>query len=279
MNIRRSEPLYVQSDGPDDAPTIIFLHGGGGGGWMWQPQVESLKSNYHCLVPDLPEHGRSMEVKPFSIHGSAEMMAELIRSRAHGGRAHVVGLSEGAQIAVALLSIAPEIVDHAVISSALLRSMPGMGWLTPGLVAVSFRWSVPPFKNWEWWIRLNMKYSAGIPDSYYPEFKETFQNLTEESFVNVIMENQRFRLPVGLEQANSPTLVVAGHKEYGVMRQSVRDLIAVLPEARGCLVDLGRGYSMAQEHNWSMNAPALFTDMIKTWIEGTPIPELLKPLA
>ncbi|MCL4531738.1 MAG: hypothetical protein M1582_00855 [Actinobacteria bacterium] len=31
--------LYVRSSGPDSAPTILFLHGGGVGGWSWEPGV------------------------------------------------------------------------------------------------------------------------------------------------------------------------------------------------------------------------------------------------
>src|SRR5690242_10848352 len=152
--------LYVQSTGPDAAPSIVFLHGGGGGGWMWQPHVAQL-AGYHCLVPDLPEHGRSQDVGPFSIEGAASLIAGLIRTQAHGGQAHVVGLSEGAQILVALLSSAPDLVSSAIISSASLRPIPGGSLLTPGVLAATYYSSVAPFKNWDAWIRLNTKYAAG----------------------------------------------------------------------------------------------------------------------
>lgn len=49
--------LSVCECGPATAPTICFLHAGGVSGWMWQPQVEVLQDTYHCLIPDLPEHG------------------------------------------------------------------------------------------------------------------------------------------------------------------------------------------------------------------------------
>jgi pimeloyl-ACP methyl ester carboxylesterase len=58
--------LYIQESGPATAPTVVFLHGGGGAGWMWQPQIEQL-GDYHCLVPDLPEQGQSVNEKPFTI--------------------------------------------------------------------------------------------------------------------------------------------------------------------------------------------------------------------
>ncbi len=270
--------LYINETGSANHPTIVFLHGGGGGAWMWQPQMEGLSDAFHCLAPDLPEHGRSMQVKPFTIRGSAGRIADLIRERVPGGKAHVVGLSEGAQITVALLSLAPEVVDHAIISSAILRPIPFSWMLTPGMVGLMYDLSVPPFKNNDWWIRINMKYAAGIPDEYFSQQKQAFQATTRQGFVHLMVENQAFRLPAGLERATAPTLVVVGSKEYAAMIQSGRDLLAALPHATGRMVSLGKGASMAQEHNWSMNAPELFTRMVRAWVTDQPLPEELVPL-
>ena len=269
--------LYVYEQGPLAAPSIVFLHGGGGGGWMWQPQLEALP-DFHILVPDLPEHGQSANIKPFSIQDSAVRVAELIRSRAHDGKAHVVGLSEGAQVTVALLALHPELIDHAIISSALVRAFPGASLMTPKLIASSIKWFVEPFKNMDWWIHINMKYSAGIPEKYYPQFKKDFQNLTGEQFARVMIENQHFRLPAGLEQVRAPSLVAAGRREYGIMRQSVRDIIAAIPSAKGFLVAHSQKLSLAEEHNWNMTAPDLFTRMVRAWIIGQPLPAELQRL-
>ena len=263
--------------GPATAPSILFFHGGGAGGWMWQPQVDRLPE-YHCLVVDLPEHGRSMHVKPFSIRLAAGLIADLIETQAHGRRAHITGLSLGAQVGVQLLARSPEKVDHALLSSPLIHPIPGTGWLTPGLVAASYRWFLQPFKNNDFWIRLNMRYSAGIPDPYYAQFKEEFQRTTKDSFVHVMVENQAFRLPKGLEHAQAPTLLVAGQREYGAMRQSVRDLAAVLPKGRAYEILFPKGVGLAAQHNWSLTAPQLFTDTLRAWIENQPLPKSLRPL-
>lgn len=269
--------LYVYEQDSSSAPTIVFLHGGGGGGWMWQPQWEEL-TDFHVLVPDLPEHGQSAAIKPFGIQDSAARVAELIRNHAHDGKAHVVGLSEGAQITLALLVCEPQLVQSAIVSSALVRSIPGANLLTPGLIAFCIRWFVEPFKNIDWWIRLNMKYSAGVPETYYPQFKRDFQNLSGDLFAHVLIENQRFRLPIGLDQVSVPTLVVAGKREYGVMRQSVRDIVDAIPTAKGFLVSHSRRLSRAEEHNWNMTVPHLFTNMVKGWITDQPLPAELQSI-
>jgi len=265
-----------EETGNPSASTIVFLHGGGGGGWMWQPQVEALRDDYHLLVPDLPEHCKSAAIKPFTIDDSSTRVAELIRATAHGGKAHVVGLSEGAQVAIALLAAAPNLVDHAVISSALVRDMFGMSWFRSGTWKAIYR-SIEPLNKYEWWARLNAR-SYGIPERFLPEMIETYKSLTAEAFAHIIVENQRFRLPVGLDKVNSPVLVVGGCKEYKVMHQSIREVAAAIPGAKGYLVYHAEKMSLNEEHNWNLSAPRLFTRTVRAWIEGRLLPEELKPI-
>jgi pimeloyl-ACP methyl ester carboxylesterase len=270
------EKLYTWNTGNPQGKTILFLHGGGGGGWMWRPQVEALKDAYHILAPDLPEHGQSAGVKPFTIQGSADCAAEIIRTQAHGGRAHVVGLSEGAQVLVALLAMSPELVDHAVISSALVRPMAGMNWFGPGFWTATYR-SIEPLNKYDWWVKLNAR-SYGIPDEFLADMRLTYKSLTAQAFAHILVENQAFRLPAGLDQVHSPTLVVGGRKEYKVMRESIRDVAAAIPQARGYLVHHSRRMPLALEHNWNLSTPELFTRTVRAWIEDRPLPQELEEL-
>jgi pimeloyl-ACP methyl ester carboxylesterase len=267
-----SSALSFQAFGLDNASTIVFLHGGGVGRWMWQPVIRELPE-YHCLAPDQPEHGGSRHLGPFNMDLAAAKVADLIRDHAHGGKACVVGVSEGAQVTVQLLATVPELVDKAMVSSALLRPIP---WLwcfrSRTLLAWLYRLSIPPFRNSDWWIRLNMKYAAGIPHEFFAYFRKDFREMTETEFVNLMIASQRFRLLDSLSKATAPTLVVAGHREYAAMKQSVRDLVAALPRAKGGLVNLGRK-TAAQEHSWALTAPRIFAATIRAWIEDKTLPE------
>ncbi|MDR3573671.1 MAG: alpha/beta hydrolase [Anaerolineaceae bacterium] len=270
--------LYFESYGPQDAQSVVFLHGGGVGGWMWSKQVQMFETEYHCLAPDLPEQGRSTQSGAYSTEGAADSIAELIHSQAPSGKAHVVGLSEGAQVLVALLSRSPQVIDHAIVSSAMLRPLPNNYLYSREVVAWSYRLFLAPFKHNNWWIRLNMHNAAGIADEYFEDFKTSFQETSEASLVDIMVNSLKFRLPVGLEKVDLPVLVIVGSKEYKQMKQSAQDLLAVLPNARGVIVSLGAGASLVQEHNWAMTAPQLFNDTLKAWIEDLPLPPGLLPL-
>lgn len=270
--------LFVRSSGPSDAPVIVLLHGGGVGGWMWRAVMEQLPQ-YRCLAPDLPEQGQSQHVKPFSIEFAADQVAELIREQVPGGKAHVVGLSAGAQVTVALLSRNPQVVNRAVVSSALVRPLPGLS----GMGRWIYRWSyyagmAGPLKQWDWWIRLNMHYSAGIPDRCFADFKTDFQRITPDGLANVLYSSMNFRIPTGLDRVTAPVLVVAGEKEYRQMRDSARDLAQAMPHAVGRLHSLGAVSKLAQEHNWAVTAPELFAQTVEIWVEGRELPGFLREM-
>ena len=90
---------------------------------MWDEQLKAFK-DYHCIVPDLPEHGLSSELKPFTINGAAELIIDIIKDHGHNRQAHLVGISLGGQIILQILSMDPEVVDHAIISGTLIRRIP-----------------------------------------------------------------------------------------------------------------------------------------------------------
>jgi pimeloyl-ACP methyl ester carboxylesterase len=230
---------------------------------MWSPQVEVLQDSYHCLIPDLPEHGLSAAVQPFTIVDAARRIAELIRERAHGGRAHVIGLSEGAQIAVQLLSDAPPVVDHAIISSALMHQLPGVGLLGPRALALIFTLFAAPFQDSDWYVHLN-RLGNGLPEQYFREVREDTRRMTVTSFTHMILENQRFRMPAGLDQVRVPTLIIAGQHELAIMRRSVRDLAATLPTGQAYLVAFSK--RSAEEHAWNLHQPELFNAVTRAWL-------------
>jgi pimeloyl-ACP methyl ester carboxylesterase len=279
--LRKGEALalHVEETGLKDAPSIVFLHGGGGAGWMWRPQVEALRGDFHLLVPDLPEQGRSANEGPFTMLSAAQQVADLIRARASGGRADVVGLSEGAQTLVQLLATAPELVRTGIVSSALVRSIPGTGWASnPAVLGFTYATSIAMLRGSDSWIRLNMRSAAGVPDAYFDDFRETFRTLSKSGFVDLMRANQTFRLPAGLEHVKARVLAVCGHREYEAMRRSTVDIAAAIPGACAYEVVHTRRLSLAQEHNWNMNEPELFNEMVRDFIAARPLPKALTPL-
>lgn len=106
--------LAHQSINESGNATILFIHGAFGDSDDWD-LVIPYSSNYHLLLPDSPGHGRSSRLS-FSIVSSAEYIARLIAAKAIAGRAHVVGHSLGASIAIRLAINFPSAVLSTLVS-------------------------------------------------------------------------------------------------------------------------------------------------------------------
>lgn len=251
--------LYVQEFGQNQDKSIVFIHGGGLSGWMWDRQVKDF-SDFHCIVPDLPEHGKSVGVTPFSIKDCAEQISELIRSRAHGGKAHIVGHSIGAQILVQILQSSPEVVDHAIVNSALTRSIRGMNSLIKPTVKLTI-----PLTRAKWFAKLQSK-ALSVPDDYFDSYYNESKSITADSLERILIENANFNLSTReLQFCTVPTLILVGQKEKGIMLHSAKDLIASIPNSKGYVV---RGVG----HSFSFDAPERYSAIIHAWITDKELP-------
>ncbi len=95
---------------------------------------------------------------------------------------------------------------------------------------------------------------------------------SQESWSNIMLANQSFRLPSGVNQYQGRLLALVGHKEYGVMKESARMLANAVRNGEAGEVRLEGKFSLAQSHNWPLNAPEKCADIIRAWVEAKPLP-------
>lgn len=250
--------LHTYTAGEPTAPAIIFLHGAGLSGRMWQPQMESL-TDYYCLAPDLPEQGKSLSVGPFRLQDAARRVIELIDKRVPGKRAHLVGLSLGAAVALAVMRLAPAYVDHAVVTGT--APLKAYGKLVIALIPLMKFFNVEK--------QVDASYQQfGIPEAYRATFREDLLLATTPAFTRHSIEaliELNHLLPC---EADIPTLVAVGAKENGVAKRGARTFAACLRHSQRIIV-AGVG------HVWNLQAPELFTDAVRNWIEDRPLPAAL----
>ncbi len=250
--------LYIKETGKNNDETIIFLHGDGIAGWMWDEQLKAF-SDYHCIIPDLPGHGKSAGVKSFSVQSAADTIIDIIKNKAKNGKAHLVGLSLGAQIGVQILNTAPEVVNHALISGAIVRnSQPTESFLEllDNLIALYL-----PDKNKT--IRI-MSYvrSYNIPKNLRSKFKEATYVIEPCSLDKILRETILFKMPDNLEHADVPVLVMTGEKDYKIVNESALNLLNVLPNSKGAM-------ALKVGHLWNIENPELFNNVLRSWLKDT----------
>ncbi len=248
--------MFVRESGPADAPTVVLLHGGLMSGWTWDPVVERLP-NYHCLVPDLPQYGKSFQYGDFTMGRAAAEVAQLIRTRTDTGRAHLVGFSLGAQVSLQLLATAPSLVDRAVLSSAFVNTMPAVA-LTgrlAGLLARSavFRWL------------LIARYWDARHAAQNANYDLDARLSSGRQLAHIAAASASFTIPDGLEKAAVPTLFVAGGTELRIARRWAATLATVMPDGVDRVV-----HNMG--HDWPIRNPDLFARTVEAWLSGAALP-------
>jgi len=251
--------LFVRESGPVGAPAIVFVHGGKMSGWCWQPVVERMQ-RYQCLVPDLPQFGNSFQLGPFEMGRAADAVAEVIRSRVGTGRAHVVGFSLGAQVAVQLLASEPKLVDRAVLCGPVINTMSGaklmQHLMVPLARATWFRRAIR--RRW------NAQH-AWIPAARLDDYRKDLSLVTGAQFAHIVAASARFTLPGGLDKSDTPTLFLTGGKEMRIAHRSAAALAQPMPNGiHRVAIDM--------PHNWPLRYPDLFARTVDGWLTDTALP-------
>ncbi|MGY1823798.1 alpha/beta fold hydrolase [Geodermatophilus sp. SYSU D00079] len=247
--------LHAGATGSPGAPAIVFLHGIGVSSWMWWQQLPAF-ADHLCLPVDLPAHGRSRDVPWTSLGDAADRVAALVRARTADGRAHVVGLSLGGQVALVLLERHPDVVVRAVVSGVTTEPWP-------------HRWLLSP----QAWLTARQLRSGrladararalGLPPRLRAALTEDVSAMDPRTHRRITAEVAGYALPRSLGTA--PTLALAGGRESALVRRAVETIPAVLPAAVGRVVP-GVG------HAWNVEAPDRFTATVRAWVEGSPLP-------
>ncbi|MGK7377537.1 alpha/beta fold hydrolase [Planococcus sp. 1R117A] len=247
--------LSYKEYGNQHAPLMIFIHGGGVGGWMWDRQVRHF-SSYHVVVPELDILENA---SPFSIHASADHIIALIEEKRQNKPVIAIGFSLGAQILLAVLGKKPDLVDYAMVNSALVKSWP----FTDALIQTSAFFQ--PLAKSKAFSRLQAK-SLYIEEPYFETYYRDSSRLRKQELAVLLKENMSFTLPSNFKLASADILVTVGEKERSIMKESTKEIRRSNPNCRALMFpEIGHGISLAK--------PKLFNRVIDHWLADIEFPD------
>lgn len=236
---------------------LVFINGAGVGPWMWKEQYVAF-GVYKCLFFDLPGHGENCDIDFISIEEAAKLISELIKKEGLDGKAHLVGLSIGAQIALYMLQHYGQSLRSVTAVSALNKPMKFLvPWIKPTVK------STMPLIKYKWFAKMNAK-SLALPSELFESYYADSLRISERTLCNIMASNLTFELS-GVERA-TPVLLLAGEKEKGIMIESLKRTKAAL-QAENAFVLGCAGHGIPYEN------PKAFNEMLHRFLKGAEVLE------
>jgi 3-oxoadipate enol-lactonase len=120
--------LHVEEVGSAGAPAVLWLGSLGSTTAMWDPQVAAFGDRFRCVLVDHPGHGKSPTILgPYTIAGLADGVVAALDD-AGIDRAHVVALSLGAMLGMAMAIDHRDRVDRLALLSTSAKLGPPSAW-------------------------------------------------------------------------------------------------------------------------------------------------------
>lgn len=254
-----SSELYFQSHNPGHE-TILLIHGACGSSTEWQDTITPLtQAGYHLLIPDLPAHGQSTQVR-FTVEGAGQHLLTLITNHGHNGAAHVVGMSLGAHIAAYMAARAQPGQIQSLIAS-------GYSTFRPPQLLVSIL--APPVYALHHGIQLLTKPAV--------EIREWSRG--EGSYALIAEVARTLMQPRALGEIRVRTLVVAAAKPPKV----IADREQSAEEFFGAVVGGGSNGSRVVQHRgvrhpWHVDEAGQFAGMVLRWVQGQDLGEAFEEI-
>jgi pimeloyl-ACP methyl ester carboxylesterase len=110
--------MYYEEYGAPSKPSVVLLHGGMSGAQTWAGQIEPLSQRYHILVPEQQGHAHTPDLAlPLTYQAMTNDTIEFLETIA-GGKAHLVGHSDGGILALFIALQRPDLLERAVVIGA-----------------------------------------------------------------------------------------------------------------------------------------------------------------
>ena len=217
--------LYFEERGA--GTPLILLHGNGESGAYFARQWDAFSARYRVIAVDTRGHGRSPRgTAPFTLDQFALDLHGFLLERGIA-RAHILGFSDGGNIALLFALKYPEMVDKLILNGANLY---------PG--------GVEPLAQ----IPIVLGYGVVSLMAYLDK-----RALPKKEMLG-LMVNQPHIAPSSLETLSAPTLVIAGTRDM-IRGRHTRLIAASIPGAE--LMILEGDHFIAAKNSTAFNEAVL----------------------
>ena len=235
-------------DGEGDT-TLVFIHGAGNRGSIWNKVMEHLKSDFQVIAPDLPGHGRSSCILHKSIEGYAQSIREFLETL-NLQEVFLIGHSMGGAITIKTVPQCPQVKGAVLVGTGAQLKVNTK--LLKGLQE-NFVESVGTMARW--------CFSKGTREELIEEARDMMLQAGRDVLYRDMYACSVYSGTEDLKKFDIPTLVVCGEKDVMTPVDLSRDLVTQIKGSKLKLIP-------NSGHMVHLEQPQTLAKAIKDWWIG-----------
>ena len=230
---------------------LVLWHGGGLSWWNYRESVESLKNDFHVIIPILDGHAGS-DRHFFSIEQNAEELVSFIKESFNGSVCMICGLSLGGQILLEMLAHDGDICQHALVESAMAYSSK----ITNALIRPAFGCSYPLIKK-KWFAKMQFKQLRIKPELFDDYYRDTCL-ISKKDMIAFLQASASYQLKDAVKNCCADVHIFYGEKENRGIKKSAKIISNSFPMS--ALTELPEMY----HGEFSINNPKEYAETVKS---------------
>lgn len=254
---RPDSRVYVRRRESQSGNWVVFLHGAGADGAMFDPQLSAVPDEWGYAVWDARGHGRSVLDKPFRYLDMLADLTALVDSLA-GERLFVVGQSMGGNLAQSFVDAHPGLIERLVLIGCVANHAP---LSRSERLQLRFAPVVIAAYPWRAMVRQSARMSCLRPDGQ-AYLTEALEHTGRRRFAEILRFSADALRPDPAHRMPVPTLALLGdHDTAGRIRQQLTAWPARDPAVEFGMVPDAR-------HIANLDNPSFVNDQIVRFMGG-----------
>lgn len=216
--------MVFKEFGDKQLKTLILLHGGGLSWWNYREAAESLKNDFHIIIPILDGHAGS-DRHFTTIRQNAGEIVSFIKEHFNGSVYMICGLSLGGQILLEMLALQGDICQYALVESAM--AYPSK--ITNAFIRPAFGCSYPLIRK-KWFAKKQfrqLRIKAELFDDYY---RDTCL-ISKEDMIAFMQANTSYRIKDEIKNCAADVHIFYGEKEKRGIKKSAKTISDSIPHS------------------------------------------------
>lgn len=242
--------MFYEEYGDQKNPTIVLLHCAAIVE-IYLKQI-ALSSQYHLVIPHLYGSGEEVAMD-FELKKTMAAVISLVKNLG-SQPVYLVGHSEGANLALTLVSQEPELFKKAIISSPMVDKNDGVSRRKASFVSLLY-----PLIKTRWMGKVYVKFLAIDDPDRAAFFLNYWTNISRTTWKNYYTDRVTFEKYSGFRESPVPILCLYGEKEPKVIGTTVKKMLALNPLCKGKQIDkVGHDHPIKKCRNFQNEIAAFF---------------------